>query len=515
MAESIKSEYSGQLPALQMEGIHKYFGATVALENVDFTVVPGEVHALVGENGAGKSTLMKILSGACQADKGQMFLSGESYKPRNPIDSRKSGVEMIYQELSLAPHLTVEENICLGTEPTKNGLISHAEVRRRAVNAFRYFSHPEIKPEMKVAGLSVSAQQLAEIARALALGCKILVFDEPTSTLSKNDVQQLFDVITMLKKQDIAIVYISHFLEEVKEIADRLTVLRDGKVVDTNDVNNVSLDEVVKMMVGRTVEELYPRSKRVAGENVLEIENLAGMNSPRDVTLNLRRGEVLGVFGLVGAGRTEFLRTLFGLDPVREGKIRIATYQGPASPQERWCQGAGMMSENRKEEGLALGMSIADNITLSKFRGFGWFGLVLPRNQNKAVSKWIEKLDIRCNNPEQSVAELSGGNQQKAVFARLLQHDVDIFLLDEPTRGIDVASKAKIYEAINNIAGEIDAKGIPRRAVLIISSYIPELLGVCDRIAVMHKGKLSVTKKINDIDEQALMAAATGQTVLT
>ena len=213
MAESIKSEYGGQLPALQMEGIHKYFGATVALENVDFTVVPGEVHALVGENGAGKSTLMKILSGACQADKGQMYLNGESYKPRTPIDSRKNGVEMIYQELSLAPHLTVEENICLGTEPTKNGLISHSEVRRRTVNAFHYFNHPEIKPDMKVAGLSVSAQQLVEIARALALGCKILVFDEPTSTLSKNDVKQLFDVITMLKKQNIAIVYISHFLE--------------------------------------------------------------------------------------------------------------------------------------------------------------------------------------------------------------------------------------------------------------------------------------------------------------
>jgi ribose transport system ATP-binding protein len=498
-----------------MEGIHKYFGATVALENVDFTVVPGEVHALVGENGAGKSTLMKILSGACQADKGQMYLSGELYKPRNPIDSRKNGVEMIYQELSLAPHLTVEENICLGTEPTKNGLISQSEVRRRTVNAFRYFNHPEIKPEMKVAGLSVSAQQLVEIARALALGCKILVFDEPTSTLSKNDVKQLFDVITMLKKQNIAIVYISHFLEEVKEIADRLTVLRDGKVVATNEVNTVSLDEVVKMMVGRTVEELYPRSKRVPGKDVLEIENLAGVNNPRNVTLNLRRGEVLGIFGLVGAGRTEFLRTLFGLDPVRKGRIRIAAYQGPASPQERWCQGVGMMSENRKEEGLALGMSIADNITMSKFRGFGWLGLVLPRHQNKAVSKWIKELDIRCNSPEQSVADLSGGNQQKAVFARLLQHDVDIFLLDEPTRGIDVASKAKIYEAINNLACEVDAKGKPRRAVLIISSYIPELLGVCDRIAVMHKGKLGVTKKIKDIDERALMAAATGQTMLT
>jgi ribose transport system ATP-binding protein len=223
----------------------------------------------------------------------------------------------------------------------------------------------------------------------------------------------------------------------------------------------------------------------------------------------------LGIFGLVGAGRTEFLRTLFGLDTVRKGKIKIAAYQGPASPQERWFQGVGMMSENRKEEGLALDMSIADNITLSKLRDFGWFGLVLPRNQNKAVSKWIKELDIRSISPEQSVTELSGGNQQKVVFARLLQHDVDIFLLDEPTRGIDVASKAKIYEAINNLACEVDAKGNPRRAVLIVSSYIPELFGVCDRIAVMYKGKLSVIKKINDIDEQALMAAATGQTVLT
>ena len=267
-------------------------------------------------------------------------------------------------------------------------------------------------------------------------------------------------------------------------------------------------------MVGRNVKDLYPRSERAVGEEILNIEGLAGLNTPQDVSLRINKGEVIGIFGLIGAGRTEFFRVLFGLDPVKKGRIRIALSEGAGTPHERWQQGVGMMSENRKEEGLIPGMSIADNITLSNLKGFGRFGLVVPGNQRKAVSKWIQNLDIRCHNPQQSINELSGGNQQKAVFARLLQHDVDIFLLDEPTRGIDVGSKAKIYEAINFLAGEQDERGNPKRAVLIISSYMPELLGICDRVAVMHKGSLSVLKNVDEIDEHQLMAAATGQTAL-
>jgi len=505
---------SDTVPALEMRGISKSFGPTVALDNVNFSVALAEVHALVGENGAGKSTLMKILSGVCPADQGAIYLNGNPYQPRNPFDGRQNGIAMIYQELSLAPHMTVAENICLGIESKKYGLLDRKVIRQRAEQALQYFEHPEIKPDLKVADLSVSAQQLVEIARALAMGCKILVLDEPTSSLSKNDTEKLFEVIDMLKDQGISIVYISHFLEEVKQIADRLTVLRDGQVIGTYAVQDVSADDIVTMMVGRNVKDLYPHSERKFGEEILAINDLAGQETPRSVSLTVRRGEVLGIFGLIGAGRTEFLRVLFGLDQIKKGRIRIARFEGPATPHQRWQQGAGMMSENRKEEGLVPGMSIADNITISDLNGFGRFNIIMPGNQKKAVRKWIDRLDIRCHHSQQSINELSGGNQQKAVFARLLQHNVDLFLLDEPTRGIDVGSKAKIYEVIDALACERDQNGKPVRAVLLISSYMPELLGICDRIAVMHKGQLSTVKNVSEVDEHKLMAAATGQTVL-
>ncbi len=501
-------------PALQMENISKSFGPTKALEGVNFDIAKAEVHALVGENGAGKSTLMKILSGVCEADEGKIYLGDKLYQPRNPFDGRKNGIAMIYQELSLAPHLTVAENICLGNEPLKMGLIDREAMRKRALETLHYFEHPEIKPDLKVQDLPVNAQQLVEIARALALGCKILVFDEPTSSLSTTDAKRLFEIIDMLSKQGISIVYISHFLEEVKSIADRLTVLRDGRVIGTHEVSAVSTDDIVKMMVGRNVHDLYPHSNRTSGEEILNIRQLEGIKMPRNVSLKINRGEVVGIFGLVGAGRTEFFRSLFGLDPIQKGEIKFVCYEGAADPPKRWLQGMGMMSENRKEEGLVKGMSIADNITMSKLNGFGSLGLIFPKKQHQSVQRWIGNLDIRCNGPEQSIDDLSGGNQQKAVFARLLQHDVDLFLLDEPTRGIDVGSKAKIYEAINQLAVDIDDKGRPRKAVLVISSYMPELLGICDRIAVMHKGELSELKNVDQVDKHSLMAAATGQAAI-
>ena len=514
MAGSVIINKKDTAPALEMRRISKSFGPTVALDNVNFNLAIGEVHALVGENGAGKSTLMKILSGVCPADMGAIFLNGNPYRPKNPFDGRQNGIAMIYQELSLAAHLTVAENICLGIESKKYGLLDRKTIRARTEQALRYFGHPEIKPDLKVADLSVSAQQLVEIARALAMGCKILVLDEPTSSLSKNDTEKLFEVIAMLKNQGISIVYISHFLEEVQQIADRLTILRDGQVIGTHAVPDVSADDIVTMMVGRNVKDLYPHSKRQFGEEILTIDDLAGKEMPQSVSLTIRRGEVLGIFGLIGAGRTEFLRVLFGLDQIKNGWIRIAQFEGPGTPHQRWQQGVGMMSENRKEEGLVPGMSIADNITISNLKGFGRFNIIMPGNQKKAVRKWIDRLDIRCHHAQQSINDLSGGNQQKAVFARLLQHNVDLFLLDEPTRGIDVGSKAKIYEVIDALAGERDQYDKPVRALLIISSYMPELLGICDRIAVMHKGQLSTVKNVNEVDEHKLMAAATGQSVL-
>ncbi|MHC4737575.1 MAG: sugar ABC transporter ATP-binding protein [Planctomycetota bacterium] len=504
MAERIDSNESYVL--LQMEGICKRFGGTVALEDVGIRVTGGEVLALVGENGAGKSTLMKVVSGAIRADRGKMRLGGVDYQPGSPLEARRAGVAMIYQELSLAGHLSVEENIMLGMEPARLGVVRWKEVRSRAVKALKDFDNPELTAEARVSRLSVGSQQLVEIARALAIGCRVLVLDEPTSSLTRQDADRLFEIIQQLKHQGKAIVYISHFIEEINRIADRVTVLRDGKVVGTSDVSGLTTEKIIAQMVGREVKELYPRSERQVGEVVLEIKDLGGIDKPESASLQLRRGQILGIAGLVGAGRTELLRTLFGLDAVRNGEIRIGFYTGPASPVRRWAQGVGFLSEDRKEEGLALSMTISDNMTLSKLKGFGPLGFVFPSRQARASQWWIERLGIRCGGPKDLISSLSGGNQQKVAIARLLQHDVDVLLLDEPTRGVDVASKAMIYKLIDELA--VDSK-----AVLMVSSYLPELMGICDGVAVMCRGRLGASRGIDEVDEHKLMSEATGQEI--
>ncbi|MDZ7301251.1 MAG: sugar ABC transporter ATP-binding protein [candidate division KSB1 bacterium] len=490
-------------PRLQMQGIRKRFGATIALSGVDLAVAAGQVHALVGENGAGKSTLMKVLSGAHQPDSGQMWLDGQLYRPRHPHDARLAGVAMIYQELSLAPHLSVAENIMLGMEPVKFGWVRRAEMRQRALAALAQLGRTDIHPETCVNQLPLAARQLVEIARAVAIGCRVLVLDEPTSSLSTEDIQRLFALVRRLKQQNHAIIYISHVLEEVKEISDRFTVLRDGKSVGEGETASVPTKEIISLMVGREVTDLYPRSPRTPGEAVLAISDLAGISKPTSASLVLHRGEVLGIAGLVGAGRTEFLRAVFGLDPVRRGEIKLGVYVGPSSPSRRWRQGMGMVSEDRKAEGLALSLSVADNVTLSRLTGFGPAGLVMPKRQQLAANNWIERLQIKCRSSRQAVASLSGGNQQKVALARLLQHDVEVLLLDEPTRGIDVGSKAEIYRVINELA----TRG---KAVLMVSSYLPELLGVCDRVAVMCRGRLHPARRVEEIDEHQIMQEATG-----
>ena len=491
-----------------MREIRKTFGPTIALGRVDLEVLPGEVHALVGENGAGKSTLMKILSGAHLPDSGEMQIDGKLYHPRNPLDARANGVGMIYQELSIAPHLTIEENIVLGMEPRKGPFVDRKAMRARAMEALAHFDHPDIKPDAIAGNLSVSALQLVEIGRSLAMGCKLLVFDEPTSSLAQKDIERLFALIDRLKAQGISIIYISHFLEEVKRLASRLTVLRDGSVVGTRDVATVTPEEVVSMMVGRDVEDLYPRTHHQAGEKLLEIRKLTGNDKPQELNLDLHRGEVVGIAGLVGSGRTEFLRALFGLDGVKSGEVLVGGKPSSATPRKRWQQGLGMLSENRKEEGLALNLSIADNVTLTCLERFGCGGSVSPKKQRAATSQWITRLGIKCQGPAQPVGALSGGNQQKAAFARLLEHDVDILLLDEPTRGIDIAAKARIYEAINEIVTD------PKRprAVIMISSYLPELFGVCDRIAVMSQGRLTRAVPVEKLTPHDVMLVATGKT---
>jgi len=488
---------------IAMHGIRKAFGATIAVDGVDLSVRAGEVCAIVGQNGAGKSTLMAILAGALQPDAGRMSLDGRPYQPAHPLDARRAGVAMIYQELSLAPHMSVAENMLLGMEPARFGVVNRGELRRRATDVLQRLGHPEISVDAPVSSLSPAHQQLVEIGRALAVGSGVLVLDEPTSSLTLADTRRLFALIAELKRTGHAIVYISHFIEEVKEVADRIVVLRDGKVAGGGDARDLSPAEIVRLMVGRPVDALYPRTARRRGDPILEV---AGFG-PSGATFSLHRGEVFGIAGLLGAGRTRLLRGLFGLEPVKSGQVRMAAWSGVASPEERWRQGMGFVSEDRKDEGLAPQLSIADNLTLSRLGGLGPGPFVVPRVQNDATSRWMERLHIKARSPRQAVAELSGGNQQKVAMARLLHHDCDVLLLDEPTRGIDVASKAQIYDLIDALVSE---RAETPRAVLLVSSYVPELLGLCDRVAVMCRGRLGDARPVADLTEHGVMLEATG-----
>ena len=486
---------------LKMDGISKRFGATRALEKVSFEVSPGHAIALIGENGAGKSTLMKVLSGAHQPDSGQMRLAGNAYQPNSPNDAREAGVAMIYQELNLAPDLSVEDNIMLGQEVSRFGFLSRSEQRKKVHDALQKLGHPDLKPTVLVRDLSVAVQQLVEIARALVFNAQVIVFDEPTSSLTQKDVQNLFRVIRNLKESGIAIIYISHFLEEIQEVCDCYMVLRDGESVGSGDHEGTTEEEIVALMVGRSVDELFPQVPHTRGEVILRIENLSAPIIPRDVSLDLHRGEILGISGLVGAGRTELLRCLYALDSVQSGQVKISNISPAFSPKARILSGMGLVSENRKEEGLAQSRSITDNLTYSKLSPYSKWGWLNLRKRETVVEGWIKKIHVKAHSQHQPVSDLSGGNQQKVAIARVLHQDADILLLDEPTRGIDVGTKAEIYR----LMGELAAKG---KAIIFVSSYLTELLAVCDRIAVMSRGRIQEIKPASEWTEESIMSQA-------
>jgi ribose transport system ATP-binding protein len=486
-----------------MRGVHKRFGAVVALEHVDLQLQRGEVHALLGENGAGKSTLMKVLAGAVAPDRGSLELDGVVFRPRTPLDARRRGIAMIHQELSLCPDLSVQDNVMLGRELQRVGMLERARMRASVVEALAVLRHPEITPERRLGTLGPGARQLVEVARALASDARIVVMDEPTSSLSHADSEQLFSVIERLRSRGVSVVYISHVLEELERVADRYTVLRDGRSVKSGAIAGTSRAELIEAMVGRTLHEAFPRVPHAPGEPVLEIGELFGSALPRGASLSLRRGEILGIAGLVGAGRTELLRALFGLDPVVSGQIKVAgVVDRGRPPWARLAQRVGLLSERRHEEGLAPALSVTLNLTLPMLAGCSRLGFLDRARQRAVARRFIDELSVRCDDPERAVGRLSGGNQQKIALARLLHCDADVLLLDEPTRGVDVASKAEIYR----LMGELASKG---KAILFVSSYLPELLGVCDRLAVMQRGRLGPARAVSEWTEASVMEQAT------
>jgi ribose transport system ATP-binding protein len=497
------STLSQGAPLLTMSGVSKRFGATHALDNVSLSVGPGQVHALIGENGAGKSTLMKVLSGVHRADAGEMTLSGTRYAPAGPADALARGVAMIYQELNLAPHLTVEANITLGQERTIGGWLRKGKLQARARAALARLAADDLPLDAVVGDLTIGDQQRVEIARALASRARVIVFDEPTSSLTEQDSQRLFQVIRELRQSGLAIVYISHFLEELAQISDVYTVLRDGKVVGAGRLTDVTLDQLIRMMVGRELTEMFPKTPRQPGDVVLTLDRLSAHPQPREATLDLRRGEILGIAGLVGAGRSELVRAIFGLARVTSGTVRVVHVgRVGRSPKDSIRKGLGLVSEDRKHEGLALDLSIADNLTLSRLVPYRRFGLLDLRRRRAVVEDWMRDIGCRALGANQTVGELSGGNQQKIAIARLLHQQADVLLFDEPTRGIDVGTKAEIYRLL----GKLAAAG---KAIILISSYLPELLGVADRIAVMCRGRIVDLRPTEQWTEDAIMHSAT------
>jgi ribose transport system ATP-binding protein len=486
-----------------MSAISKRFGATRALRGVSLELRPGQALALIGENGAGKSTLMKVLSGAHSPDDGTMELAGQAYAPRGPHAARTAGVVMIYQELNLAKDLSVEDNIMLGQEHARCGIVDRAAQRRVVRETLVRLGHPDLPLDLPVSRLSVGTKQVVEIARALVSRAKVIVFDEPTSSLTHADVDRLFDTIARLRQQGLGVIYVSHFLDEIRRVCDSYTVLRDGETVANGSLAGTTEPQLVSLMVGRSIDELYPTVPHTPGQVLLTVSNLSGRTKPRDVTLNLRRGEILGITGLVGAGRTELLRSIFALDAVRSGRVQVNANFPRPTPAARIRAGLAYVSEDRAGQGLAQSRSIADNITYSRLSPYSRWGWLNLAERKKTVTEWTNRLEIKAASLELAVEALSGGNQQKVALARALHQRADVLLLDEPTRGIDVGTKSTIYRLI----GELAAAG---KSILFVSSYFEELLRVCDRIGVMSRGRLVEIRPAIEWNKESLLSRAVG-----
>jgi ribose transport system ATP-binding protein len=490
---------------LQMKGIAKRYPGVVALDGVDLEVRRGEVHILLGENGAGKSTLMKILAGAVQRDAGTIALDGRECELATPRAAQTAGVSIIYQEFNLVPHLTVAENIFLGREPRGPvpGLIGTARLRADAARLLRELE-VAIDPGAVVADLGVAEQQMVEVAKALSVEAKILVLDEPTSALSDKEIAQLFKVIRALRARGVALIYISHRMEELFQIGDRVTVMRDGRYIATREIPQTTLPELVSLMVGRDLTEHFPKKPVAPGEELLRVEHLSRAGVLHDISLTLRRGEVVGLAGLMGSGRTELARAIFGADPVTAGRVTVKGREVKVgSPRQAIGLGLGLLTEDRKRQGLVLCLDIRANTCLASVDRFSAAGVVDGRRETAAAQKLTADLRVKTPGLHQRVVNLSGGNQQKVVLAKWLCCEADILIFDEPTRGIDVGSKVEIYQLINRLAAE-------GKAILMISSELPEILGMSDRILVMNRGRIAGEFTAAEATQEKILHCALG-----
>ncbi len=490
---------------LTVENLNKAYPGVQAIDDVTLNIRHGEVHALVGENGAGKSTFARMVGGLTTPDSGSMSLDGEPYTPAGKTDAERSGVRMVMQEFNLIPTLSVAENVYLKSMPSSGGLIHYNQLHTNTAELFSEIGLGKIDPDQPVSSLGVGAQQLVEIAAALSQGCKLMILDEPTAALTDSEIDLLFEQIHTLKENDVGLIYISHRMEEIKEIGDRITVLRNGQRVETCDARNTDIDQVIRWMVGRDLDEVHPDADRDPGDVCLQVRNLKRGEKVRNVSFDLRSGEILGFAGLMGSGRTETMRAIFGADHAESGEVYLHGSERPAnisSPRDAVRQGLAMLTEDRKEQGLFLPLTVRENATIANLRNLAPLGTWIPHAREQDITReLIDLLDIRCRSGEQRSRNLSGGNQQKLIIARWIYRNCEILLFDEPTRGIDVGAKFEVYELLNDLACQ-------EKGIVMVSSDMKELLAVCDRIAVMSNGRLVEVFDRDDCDQETIMSAA-------
>jgi ribose transport system ATP-binding protein len=495
---------------LEARGVSKSFPGVKALDGVSVSVRSGRLNALLGENGAGKSTLMNILAGVFPPDEGDILLAGRSVRFKSPREAQQSGISIIFQELNLIPQLSVAENVFLGREPlTPLGLIDYGRMHRDAKSLLAQLEL-DVDPNVPVARLRVGAQQIVEIAKAISFRSRVIIMDEPTSAITEQEVAVLFGLIRQLKRQGVGIIYITHKLDELREIADDVTIFRDGRFIASEPFANLTRDRMIQMMVGRELTEMFPKTAAPLAEQVLRVEDLS-LRHPertddyvvRDVSFSVRRGEVVGLFGLMGAGRTELLQTIFGLHPFAAmGTVYVDGRRCELrSPEQAIAAGLALAPEDRKLDGLVLSMNVAENVSLSCLRHTSRAGLLQPRREREMVGRFVERLSVRTPSLHETVRNLSGGNQQKVVLAKWLATQPKVLLLDEPTRGIDVSAKKEIYTIINELA----QNGL---GVVMVSSELPEILAIADRILVLADGRLAAEFARSEATEEKVLKAA-------